>query len=300
MGLLGNIVKSVKKVGISAAANFTTAIQKPVAYVKATAKDLTTSNKSNVQKLVTTQTSKPLSSQIGSIIKTTATAAAVVVGAGALAKVPTATKIASGTAKAASSAAKAIIPAAKANPKTTAAIVIAAPSAATLLLGSEKARETTAGALKSVATGSVGTDLAKTIEGKQSILETISEHPIATGAAALGTAVILGKGLTTAGAIAAGGLLANDNTTNVETKLPVASTTTPEQVTNEIPATTASPQTAQTQKIVTTGTTSTKKRRRKAITKPNNISQRVNVLVNTTGIRNTNYIKRQLLNRTWA
>jgi hypothetical protein len=284
MGLLS----SIGNLALKAAANFTTAIQKPVSYVSATFQDVTKGG-NRAATLVETQTSKPLTSQIGSILTSTGTAALAVVGGGALAGSKVATQIVKAATPAIVKTAKALVPATTKG-KVVAAVV--APSAATLLLGSSKARETTTGALKSIVTGSVGTDVAKTIEGKQSILETISAHPIAAGATALGAAVVLGKGLTTAGAIAAGNLL-DDDTKIIQTEQAQPATNAPIKVTypaSDDVAASPMPVTPQTAPMAKT-TSAVKKRTRKA-QKPSIISQKVNVMVNNS--HNEKYINRRI------
>jgi len=155
---------------------------------------------------------------------------------------------------------------------------VAAPSAITLLAGSEKARETTVNVGKSIVTGSLGTDVAKTIEGEKPLSETLLAHPVATGVAALGAVAVLGKGLTTAGAIAAGGLLDNDSSP-APTQTGVLVSDKSAEIYKDTPVAAAvTPITPQTQTLAS----SQNKRRaskKRATPSPLRVSQRVNVVV---------------------
>lgn len=295
MGLFDAIVGTVKK----AAENFTVAIQKPVQYVTSTASDLFTGG-NKAQTLVNTQLSKPLVSQIGSIVLNTGAAATAVIAGGAALGSTTAKKIITTTAPVVASTAKSLIPA------TTKGKVIAAvatPIAIGAIASSPKLQTGLITAPSSLV--NFGTNVGKIIENPSlaTVKETVKENPLISSAVALGGAAAIGGGL---------GLLANTVATAINTKatninsapsdiaVPTSTMVKETFAGQEQTATSVSPtpQTPQT-KVISNTTTRNKKRRRKA-QKPTIMQQKVNVMVNNSSKnifqrQNKTYIKREVI-----
>jgi len=208
--------------------------------------------------------------------------------------------VAVGTAKIA--AAGVVATATKLIPATTKGKVIAS-IAAPVALGAVVSQPTktlsaisqTPGALANVGSNVAGFIAEPSIEKAKEIA---TENPVIVGAIATAGLLAVGSKVIPAVATYTQTQAIQEQTSAIKgaTGLVVESgkdkdvITIPAQQTNPIP------QTAQTQVIKTGAVTSTRRKRKKAVIMPQNISQRVNVLVNNDNRHATkNYIKREVL-----
>lgn len=293
MGLLSNIVSSVKSSVVGKALDtLSAAFIKPVETVKAIISP--TKTVSDVIKEVEKQS---LAKNITSTVLNTAAAAATIVGAGAVSAAAKAGTLL----PAAATAAKALIP------TTTKGKIVAAVAAPVVVGAVIKEPVSTIKAISTAPSelAQFGGDIATFIKEPSisTAKEIIKESPLISAGVAAAT---IGAGVA-AVAPAISGLLTRE-TIQEQTKVLEKAISNDTIVDKDIlppkdskiyyPVDTISPSapiTPETKAITPTTTKKAIRRARKKKKPVTNISQRVNLMVSNTGVRNTNYINRRVL-----
>lgn len=287
MGLLSSIgsaltsaAKAVYNSPVGSVLNFTTAATAhPIQAVKAVATG-------TVKQFENTFYSQPLTKQITQIVTTTTVEAAAVVGIGAISSAAKAGTLATSASKLIPATTKGKVIAAVASPVILGAVVSQPAKTLSAIANTPSALTNVGGNLGNlIASPSVET--AKTL---------FTENPVIVGGAVAAATLAGVKGIIPAIASAQQTSAIKEQTKAIEASTGMLVTSTPTQDTITIPAQNNNPipQTPQTKTISATKIGA--KRRRKAIVKPQNISQRVSVLVNNDNRHATkNYIKREVL-----